>query len=37
MLLPKVMDNRMPHRIGDVVALVTQPLIDLKIGAFSNS
>jgi len=25
---PKVMDTLMPHMIGDVVPLVTQPLID---------
>jgi len=27
-LVPKVMDNLMPHMIGDVVLLVTQPMID---------
>ncbi len=27
-LMPKVMDNLMPHMIGDVVPLVTQPMID---------
>jgi len=27
-LMPKVMDSLMPHMIGDVVPLVTQPLID---------
>ena len=27
-IMPKVMDNLMPHMIGDVVPLVTQPLID---------
>lgn len=27
-LMPKVMDRLMPHMIGDVVPLVTQPLID---------
>ena len=26
--MPKVMDNLMPHMIGDVVPLVTQPMID---------
>ncbi len=32
-LMPKVMDNLMPYMIGDVVPLVTQPLIDyLKSG-----
>ena len=27
-MMPKVMDNLMPHMIGDVVPLVTQPMID---------
>jgi hypothetical protein len=27
-LMPVVMDSLMPHMIGDVVPLVTQPLID---------
>jgi hypothetical protein len=27
-LMPKVMDNLMPHMIGKVVPLVTQPMID---------
>jgi hypothetical protein len=27
-LLPKVMDNLMPHMIGKAVPLVTQPMID---------
>jgi len=27
-LMPKVMDHLMPHMIGDVVSLVTQPMID---------
>ena len=27
-LMPKVMDHLMPHMIGDVVPLVTQPMID---------
>jgi hypothetical protein len=27
-LMPKVMAELMPHMIGDVVPLVTQPLID---------
>ena len=27
-LMPKVMDRLMPHMIGDVVPLVTQPMID---------
>ena len=27
-LMPKVMNNLMPHMIGDVVPLVTQPMID---------
>jgi hypothetical protein len=27
-LMPKVMDTLMPHMIGDVVPLVTQPMID---------
>jgi hypothetical protein len=27
-MLPKVMDSLMPHMIGDVVPLVTQPMID---------
>ena len=26
--MPKVMDNLMPHMIGDVVPLVTQPMIN---------
>jgi hypothetical protein len=26
-LMPKVMDNLMPHMIGDVVPLVTEPMI----------
>jgi Fe-S oxidoreductase/FAD/FMN-containing dehydrogenase len=28
LLMPKVMDSLMPHMIGDVVPLVTQPMID---------
>jgi hypothetical protein len=27
-MMPKVMDNLMPHMIRDVVPLVTQPMID---------
>jgi hypothetical protein len=27
-LMPKVMNNLMPHMIGDVVPLITQPMID---------
>jgi hypothetical protein len=27
-MMPKVMENLMPHMIGDVVPLVTQPMID---------
>jgi hypothetical protein len=27
-LMPKVMDNLIPHMISDVVPLVTQPMID---------
>ena len=27
-LMPKVMDSLMPHMIGEVVPLVTQPMID---------
>mgnify|MGYP001767615552 CR=1 FL=1 len=27
-LMPGVMNNLMPHMIGDVVPLVTQPMID---------
>jgi len=27
-IMPKVMDSLMPHMIGDVVPLVTQPMID---------
>jgi hypothetical protein len=27
-LMPKVMDCLMPHMIGEVVPLVTQPMID---------
>jgi hypothetical protein len=27
-LMPKVMDRLMPHMIGDVVPLITQPMID---------
>jgi hypothetical protein len=26
--MPGVMDNLMPHMIGDVVPLITQPMID---------
>jgi hypothetical protein len=26
--MPKVMDRLMPHMIGDVVPLITQPMID---------
>ena len=26
--MPKVMDNLMPHMIGDVVPLVTGPMVD---------
>jgi hypothetical protein len=26
--MPKVMDRLMPHMIGDVVSLITQPMID---------
>ncbi|HWQ13615.1 MAG TPA: FAD-binding and (Fe-S)-binding domain-containing protein [Roseiflexaceae bacterium] len=32
-LMPKVMDRLLPHMIGDVVPLVTQPLIDYLHGA----
>ena len=28
MMMPRVMDNLMPHMIGDVVPLVAQPMID---------
>ena len=28
MMIPKVMDNLMPHMIDDVVPLVIQPMID---------
>jgi len=31
-LMPKVMDSLMPHMIGDVVPLVTQPMIDYLTG-----
>jgi hypothetical protein len=27
-LMPRVMDNLMPHMIGDVAPLVTQPMMD---------
>jgi len=27
-IMPTVMDNLMPHMIGDVVPLITQPMID---------
>ena len=27
-LMPRVMDNLMPHMIGDAVPLITQPMID---------
>ena len=27
-LMPRVIDNLMPHMIGDVAPLVTQPMID---------
>lgn len=27
-LMPKVMNNLLPHMIGDVVPLVTDPMID---------
>jgi len=27
-IMPQVMDNLMPHMIGDVVPLVTRPMID---------
>jgi len=27
-LMPKIMDRLMPHMIGDVVPLITQPMID---------
>jgi len=32
-LMPKVMERLMPHMIGDVVPLVTQPMIDYLHGA----
>jgi len=32
-LMPRVMDRLMPHMIGDVVPLVTQPMIDYLHGA----
>ncbi len=32
-LMPKVMDHLMPHMIGDVVPLVTQPMIDYLRGS----
>ena len=32
-LMPKVMDKLMPHMIGDVVPLVTQPMVDYLRGA----
>ncbi len=32
-LMPKVMDSLMPHMIGDVVPLVTQPMIDYLKGS----
>jgi Fe-S oxidoreductase/FAD/FMN-containing dehydrogenase len=36
-LMPKVMDTLMPHMIGDVVPLVTQPMIDyLRRGRVKN-
>jgi Fe-S oxidoreductase/FAD/FMN-containing dehydrogenase len=31
-LMPKVMDSLMPHMIGDVVPLITQPMIDYLTG-----
>jgi len=31
-LMPKVMDSLMPHMIGDVVPLVTPPMIDYLTG-----
>ena len=31
-LMPKVMDSLMPHMIGDLVPLVTQPMIDYLTG-----
>jgi hypothetical protein len=27
-MMPKVMDSLMPHMIGDVIPLVTQPMIN---------
>jgi len=37
-LLPKVMDRLMPHMIGDVVSLITQPMIDyLQDGAQNHT
>jgi len=30
--MPKVMDSLMPHMIGDVVPLVTPPMIDYLTG-----
>ncbi len=35
-LLPKVMHNLMPHMIGEVVPLVTQPMIDYLRGKNSR-
>ena len=35
-LMPQVMDNVMPHMIGDVVPLVTQPMIDYLRGRNGN-
>lgn len=35
-LMPKVMDRLMPHMIGEVVPLVTQPMIDYLHGAGRN-
>jgi len=32
-LMPKVMDRLMPHMIGDVVPLITQPMIDYLQGS----
>ena len=36
-LMPKVMDSLMPHMIGDVVPLVTQPMINYLRGKESSS
>ena len=36
MMMPRVMDNLMPHMIGDVVPLVAQPMIDYLRGKHRN-